>query len=210
MLLTLRTDVAWGKTRVVVGEGKKRKVLAALDEEVFDKSMIPMRKFGDYQAQAWQDEQPEPAPQFAQMPSTTFRTSYSPSVMSRAPSAQFMGGHSPLPGTPPVPSPYHHSPSHTPFGSLSSTSNLQLAMPMPVMPYNAWAPPPGSYAGSGHGNSVVGTPSEHGRPTSYAPSFAMDRGRSASIGSQLSAFRSSSPFVANGAMPSPSLNTEPR
>jgi chitin synthase len=37
-------DFSWGNTRIVVGEGKSKKVLAT-DDDTFDDSMIPMRKF---------------------------------------------------------------------------------------------------------------------------------------------------------------------
>jgi chitin synthase len=37
-------DFSWGSTRIVVGEGKSKKVLAPEDDH-FDDSMIPMRKF---------------------------------------------------------------------------------------------------------------------------------------------------------------------
>ncbi|ORY88598.1 chitin synthase-domain-containing protein [Leucosporidium creatinivorum] len=42
-------DFSWGNTRVVVGEGKSKKVLQA-EEEAFDESSIPMAKFAEYQA----------------------------------------------------------------------------------------------------------------------------------------------------------------
>jgi chitin synthase len=172
---------------------------------VFDKSMIPMRKFGEYQDQAWQDDAEQGMSPYAQDPTPAYRTSYSPSIMSRAPSAQMHHrSSSPFPATPP----YGRSPSHTPFGSIGSATALQLSMPMPVAPYAAWAPSPGSMAGSFHPGSAVGTPSEFGRPASVAASY-MDRGRSASIGSQLSAFRSNSPFMATEPMPSPNLSSEP-
>jgi len=37
-------DFSWGNTRIVVGEGKDKKVIVQ-DEEVFDESMIPLKKF---------------------------------------------------------------------------------------------------------------------------------------------------------------------
>ncbi|CAH7686592.1 chitin synthase-domain-containing protein [Phakopsora pachyrhizi] len=49
-------DFSWGNTRVVVGEGKHKKVLADTDDVGFDPSMIPLRKFADYQAAIWDDE----------------------------------------------------------------------------------------------------------------------------------------------------------
>jgi hypothetical protein len=37
-------EFSWGNTRVVVGEGKEKKVLIS-EEEKFDESMIPLKKF---------------------------------------------------------------------------------------------------------------------------------------------------------------------
>ncbi|BGP37180.1 hypothetical protein JCM10450v2_001087 [Rhodotorula kratochvilovae] len=42
-------DFTWGNTRVVVGEGRSKKVLQA-EEEAFDESTIPLAKFADYEA----------------------------------------------------------------------------------------------------------------------------------------------------------------
>ncbi|GAA5863445.1 hypothetical protein JCM1840_007531 [Sporobolomyces johnsonii] len=42
-------DFTWGNTRVVVGEGRSKKVLQA-EEEAFDESTIPLAKFSDYEA----------------------------------------------------------------------------------------------------------------------------------------------------------------
>ncbi|KAA1078742.1 hypothetical protein PGTUg99_006148 [Puccinia graminis f. sp. tritici] len=49
-------DFSWGNTRVVVGEGKHKKVLADTDDVGFDPSMIPLRKFSDYQAAMWDED----------------------------------------------------------------------------------------------------------------------------------------------------------
>jgi len=53
-------DFSWGNTRLVVGEGKNKKILAG-DDDHFDDSMIPMRKFADYQAQAWETQLKPPS-----------------------------------------------------------------------------------------------------------------------------------------------------
>ncbi|GAA5897015.1 hypothetical protein JCM6882_007333 [Rhodosporidiobolus microsporus] len=42
-------DFTWGNTRVVVGEGRAKKVLQA-EEEAFDESSIPLAKFSEYEA----------------------------------------------------------------------------------------------------------------------------------------------------------------
>ncbi|KAL8293707.1 hypothetical protein RQP46_000408 [Phenoliferia psychrophenolica] len=48
-------DFTWGSTRVVVGEGKSKKVITS-EEEAFDESSIPMIKFADYQAALLDDD----------------------------------------------------------------------------------------------------------------------------------------------------------
>ncbi|CAG7853145.1 Chitin synthase 6; AltName: Full=Chitin-UDP acetyl-glucosaminyl transferase 6; AltName: Full=Class-V chitin synthase 6 [Serendipita indica DSM 11827] len=44
-------DFSWGNTRIVVGEGKDKKVILQ-DDEGFDESVIPLKKFSEYQAEA--------------------------------------------------------------------------------------------------------------------------------------------------------------
>ncbi|OCB87192.1 chitin synthase [Sanghuangporus baumii] len=46
-------DFSWGTTRVVVGEGNNKKVIMAEDEK-FDDSMIPLKRFSEYEAEAWE------------------------------------------------------------------------------------------------------------------------------------------------------------
>jgi len=46
-------DFSWGNTRLVVGEGSNKKVLVAEDDR-FDESMIPLKKFSEYEAEAWE------------------------------------------------------------------------------------------------------------------------------------------------------------
>lgn len=49
-------DFSWGNTRIVVGEKGNKKVVAGTDDEPYDDSMIPLKKFTDYQRDVW--EQP--------------------------------------------------------------------------------------------------------------------------------------------------------
>ncbi|KAG8759694.1 hypothetical protein FRC14_005272 [Serendipita sp. 396] len=44
-------DFSWGNTRIVVGEGRDRKVIIQ-DDEGFDENAIPLKKFSDYEAEA--------------------------------------------------------------------------------------------------------------------------------------------------------------
>ncbi|KAF9477858.1 chitin synthase [Pholiota conissans] len=46
-------EFSWGNTRVVIGEGKEKKVINNEDEK-FDESMIPLKKFSEYEAEAWE------------------------------------------------------------------------------------------------------------------------------------------------------------
>ncbi|KAG6809077.1 hypothetical protein H0H92_001693 [Tricholoma furcatifolium] len=46
-------EFGWGNTRVVIGEGKEKKVIMN-DDEKFDDSMIPLKKFSEYEAEAWE------------------------------------------------------------------------------------------------------------------------------------------------------------
>ncbi|CCM00474.1 uncharacterized protein FIBRA_02507 [Fibroporia radiculosa] len=46
-------DFSWGNTRLVVGEGNNKKVIMN-DDEKFDDSMIPLKKFSEYEAEAWE------------------------------------------------------------------------------------------------------------------------------------------------------------
>ncbi|OCH89984.1 chitin synthase [Obba rivulosa] len=46
-------DFSWGNTRLVIGEGSSKKVIMN-DDEKFDDSMIPLKKFSEYEAQAWE------------------------------------------------------------------------------------------------------------------------------------------------------------
>ncbi|KAL5521446.1 hypothetical protein ACEPAG_9373 [Sanghuangporus baumii] len=47
-------DFSWGSTRVIAGEGNNKKVIMAEDEK-FDDSMIPLKKFSEYEAEAWEN-----------------------------------------------------------------------------------------------------------------------------------------------------------
>ncbi|KIJ69713.1 glycosyltransferase family 2 protein [Hydnomerulius pinastri MD-312] len=46
-------DFSWGNTRVVIGDGGSKKVVMN-EEERFDESMIPLKKFSEYETEAWE------------------------------------------------------------------------------------------------------------------------------------------------------------
>ncbi|KAJ3996161.1 chitin synthase [Lentinula boryana] len=45
-------EFGWGNTRLVIGEGKDKKVIVN-DDDKFEESMIPLKKFSEYEAEAW-------------------------------------------------------------------------------------------------------------------------------------------------------------
>ncbi|CAO1634865.1 unnamed protein product [Sympodiomycopsis kandeliae] len=46
-------DFSWGNTRIVVGEKGNKRVIAGTDDEPYDDSMIPLKKFSEYQRDVW-------------------------------------------------------------------------------------------------------------------------------------------------------------
>ncbi|KAF0444401.1 glycosyltransferase family 2 protein [Gigaspora margarita] len=46
-------DFSWGNTRVVVGEKGKKQIITT-DEEKFDESMVPKKKWADYEQEMWE------------------------------------------------------------------------------------------------------------------------------------------------------------
>ncbi|KAI0650874.1 chitin synthase [Trametes meyenii] len=46
-------DFSWGNTRLVIGEGNNKKVIMN-DDEKYDETMIPLKKFSEYEAEAWE------------------------------------------------------------------------------------------------------------------------------------------------------------
>jgi len=48
-------DFSWGNTRLVIGEGNNKKVIMA-DDEKFHESMIPLKKFSEYEAETWETQ----------------------------------------------------------------------------------------------------------------------------------------------------------
>ncbi|KAJ8583068.1 hypothetical protein M405DRAFT_885018 [Rhizopogon salebrosus TDB-379] len=47
-------DFFWGNTRIVIGDGGNKKVVMNEDER-FDESMILLKKFSEYEAEAWEN-----------------------------------------------------------------------------------------------------------------------------------------------------------
>ncbi|QRW02326.1 chitin synthase [Ceratobasidium sp. AG-Ba] len=47
-------DFSWGNTRMTQGDGKGGKVVVVPEDDHFDDSMIPLKKFSEYEAEAWE------------------------------------------------------------------------------------------------------------------------------------------------------------
>jgi chitin synthase len=48
-------DFSWGNTRLVVGEGGKKKKVVAADEGKFDPKSIPVKKWSEYEEEIWEN-----------------------------------------------------------------------------------------------------------------------------------------------------------
>ncbi|SPO45320.1 chitin synthase 6 [Moesziomyces antarcticus] len=48
-------DFSWGNTRIVVGEKGNKKIVAGTDDEPYDDTMIPVKRFSEYQREVWEE-----------------------------------------------------------------------------------------------------------------------------------------------------------
>ncbi|EST05335.1 DEK, C-terminal [Kalmanozyma brasiliensis GHG001] len=48
-------DFSWGNTRIVVGEKGNKKIIAGTDDEPYDDTMIPVKRFSEYQREVWEE-----------------------------------------------------------------------------------------------------------------------------------------------------------
>lgn len=174
----------WGNTRLVVGEGKNKKILAG-DDDHFDDSMIPMRRFADYQAQAWDTHLKPPSRHSPQASEAGFSYMRAPRM------------------------PPQHSP-HGSFGMVPEY-NTQASRPVTMMsgfpagPQPAFSPfhqqaPGGHYspAGSVAGSDIGGyrPPMGHAQMRSSQMSFGGFLPPSSSIGLAGPQFNNYAPSIA--------------
>ncbi|KAJ7846265.1 glycosyltransferase family 2 protein [Mycena leptocephala] len=152
-------EFGWGNTRLVIGEGKDKKVIINEDEK-FDDSMIPLKKFSEYETEAWETGSRH-----------SEETGYSgkPRSRSRAPPSR---GESPHPYQQASQSGdyyrdtnlTHNNGSNPRLGTQPSLSNMSQRGPMDQSPFNAPQLPfmpfgggPGSITGSDHGQMPMMT-----------------------------------------------------
>ncbi|EPQ58854.1 chitin synthase [Gloeophyllum trabeum ATCC 11539] len=160
-------DFSWGNTRLVIGEGSNKKVVMN-DDEKYDESMIPLKKFSEYEAEAWEtgsrhsDE--------TQRTGRTGRTGYSskPRSRSHAPGSR---GESPHPynqssqagdfyrDTNVLSSPNQRLRSQPSQGQMSQYGGGQAGSmyggQMPQLPFMPFGGGPGSVAGSERGGPML-------------------------------------------------------
>ncbi|KAJ7114120.1 chitin synthase [Mycena epipterygia] len=152
-------EFGWGNTRLVIGEGKDKKVIINEDEK-FDDSMIPLKKFSEYEAEAWETGSRH-----------SEETGYSgkPRSRSRAPPSR---GESPHPYQQASQSGDYYRDTNLTFnnssnaqlrlGSQPSLSNLsqhaqmqqQAQFAPPQLPFMPFGGGPGSVTGSDHGGQM--------------------------------------------------------
>ncbi|PFH50393.1 glycosyltransferase family 2 protein [Amanita thiersii Skay4041] len=163
-------EFSWGNTRLVVGEGKDKKIIVNEDEK-FDDSMIPLKKFSEYEAEAWEtgsrhsDEtgyskphsksrshaprSREDSPHTYQQASQSGDYYRDTNVMNRNsshPNLRQPGSNSQL---------SHSNISHNGGGQQQQMSQYGGAPQLPFMPFGGG---PGSIAGSDYGHSAMPMP----------------------------------------------------
>ncbi|KAF7309423.1 Glycosyltransferase family 2 protein [Mycena indigotica] len=147
-------EFSWGNTRLVVGEGKEKKVIMNEDEK-FDDSMIPLKKFSEYEMEAWETGSRH-----------SEETGYSgkPRSRSRAPGSR---GQSPHPYQQASQAgdyyrdtnltSHNGSNPNLRLGSQPSLSNLSHQAPLqpvPQLPFMPFGGGPGSVTGSDYGGGM--------------------------------------------------------
>ncbi|KAI0225522.1 hypothetical protein L0F63_000167 [Massospora cicadina] len=118
-------DFSWGNTRIVLGEGGKKKKVAA-DDSHFDPRTIPTRRWAEYEEEAWE----------AATEKTHHSSSSSPSL------ARQINNVSPQPFAPPAlpdPGPYY-APAPMEFRPASPMSFLPMPAPQLVPPPRTHTP----------------------------------------------------------------------
>ncbi|GAA5984815.1 hypothetical protein JCM5350_004246 [Sporobolomyces pararoseus] len=134
-------DFTWGNTRVVVGEGRSKKVLQA-EEEAFDESTIPLSKFSDYEAALAEEDYNYDTRSEKSHSTAGF------SLATKLPAGSYKGG-----GTD-----YYRDTVHTRGASRST-----LGFNLPQLPSQGFVGP-GSVQGGGYGQ---GPASVHGSEFGY-------------------------------------------
>ncbi|TDL30141.1 chitin synthase [Rickenella mellea] len=141
-------DFSWGNTRLVVGEGNNKKVVVAEDDK-FDESMIPLKKFSEYEAEAWESG--------SHHSDETRHTGYTASQKPR----------SRIPSRPASPRSYHQASQSGDFYRDTNITYNNSSNPNLRLPNHASQQ---SLSQHGHGSSQHGhSASQHG----HAPSQSM-------------------------------------
>ncbi|KAJ7036551.1 glycosyltransferase family 2 protein [Mycena alexandri] len=155
-------EFGWGNTRLVIGEGKDKKVIINEDEK-FDDSMIPLKKFSEYEAEAWETGSHQGSHHSEE-------TGYSgkPRSRSRAQPGPGSRGQSPHPYQQASQSGDYYrdtnltgsNPNLRSQASLSNLSarNMEQQYSAPQLPFMPFGGGPGSIVGSDHGQMPMMPP----------------------------------------------------
>ncbi|BGP13252.1 hypothetical protein JCM10213_004978 [Rhodosporidiobolus nylandii] len=119
-------DFTWGNTRVVVGEGRSKKVLQA-EEEAFDESSIPLAKFSEYEAALADDVYDTRSEKSGSVGGFSLAT--------KLPPGSYMGGGD-----------YYRDTVHTRQGSRSTVGQFNLPQ-LPSQGFGGFGGGPGSLRG---------------------------------------------------------------
>lgn len=208
-------EFSWGNTRVVIGEGKDKKVITNEDEK-FDDSMIPVKKFSgmysflalppllfdilpEYEAEAW-----ETGTRLSEDTGYDSKPRSRSHTRSRPASPHTLNNHASNGGDYYRDTNMVNSNNFVPnlrTGSQHSRSNLSLHAGMPAPPMSFHAPQlpvmpfGGSVSGSDHGHMMPmpmayqNTGSIYGMPTMLNPMPGMNmfNGGGSPVGSQIAA-----------------------
>ncbi|WOO78655.1 Chitin synthase 6 [Vanrija pseudolonga] len=212
-------DFSWGNTRKVVGEGSNKTVVYD-DDERFDDSMIPLRTFKEYEANAWEtaslhsDGEKEARSDSGRTGRTrrTRNTNYAGSMHSSARNSEYRdhsGGSSRVHSPAPYMNPQSRMPSMWGGGGAGSMYGEPFTPPMafgpnpfnsPAMSLESLRPPTGGMFPPYAPSPLAGPP----RNTMVSAGFGMDPARASNYSLATTANPFGAPTLSVNPNPSPS------
>ncbi|KZP21641.1 glycosyltransferase family 2 protein [Athelia psychrophila] len=203
-------EFGWGNTRLVIGEGGSRKVLVP-EEDKYDDSMIPLKKFSEYEAEAWEtgtrhsDDTYDTKPR-SQLPPKSHAESAA-SYNHASQSGDYYRDTNPMSKTSqsnlrgPSQAPSIHS-----FHQNALPPNSQFGG-LPHLPFMPFAGGPGSVVGSDHGSMHM--PQQMGYQNTGSAYGMMPADPRNTMMTNFNMFGGSG-SVMGGMGPPPSLGAQPR
>ncbi|KDN43897.1 glycosyltransferase family 2 protein [Tilletiaria anomala UBC 951] len=221
-------DFSWGTTRIVVGEKGNKKIVAGTDDEPYHDSMIPLKKFSEYQQEVWDkgstrtgitSASGSPFANPPRMPGSTPGSVYKGSHYSPSPAGSDYGGDFFQNTNVLSHSRQGSNPNSLHTGTMAPSRMPSMGFGAPTTPGTPFAsmyalPMQGSMYGvpSGPMASMYGMPSMYSMPAGPAPSALGMQPVSQDLGAALAPSRPQSTFnpFASPAVPlPPSASTDP-